>query len=420
MKRIFSMLAMALLFSVGSFADDYYLGANPKNEGWVIMGQFTDQDGDGVYSYTMDMTTSTVTTDRVYLTVFKSSTIDWTQALRPKDTNKLYLNGNPVNELGGSNDNTFEFYTPNSAATSVTFNFNPVTNAFFIIKNIGLETSQEDWENPVSMTSATSDEIYSVEYETLSENVEYKFLAANNTNGGGTFTREAKWYGYKNDNGEWLATDGSNMILSSKGKYEVTANFNTFRYTAPNPLSMTIEIGSVGYATYSGYYALDFSDTSVNAYIASEISGNNVIMTKVTQVPANTGLFLQGTTASIPVIASAEAVGTNLLKAADGSLVAASTDALYHYVFANQNNEPGFYNLVEALTIPAGKAYLETTTALTTGVNAKVALSFEGEATGIKDVNAVENNDWYTINGIRVAVPTKGLYIHNGKKVMVK
>lgn len=43
---------------------------------------------------------------------------------------------------------------------------------------------------------------------------------------------------------------------------------------------------------------------------------------------------------------------------------------------------------------------------------------------GIKTVNTnvvkVNNDAWYTIQGVRVAKPTKGVYIHNGKKVVIK
>ena len=43
------------------------------------------------------------------------------------------------------------------------------------------------------------------------------------------------------------------------------------------------------------------------------------------------------------------------------------------------------------------------------------------ETTGIEAVkDAQEDGAWYTIQGVRVAQPTKGLYIHNGKKVILK
>ena len=44
-----------------------------------------------------------------------------------------------------------------------------------------------------------------------------------------------------------------------------------------------------------------------------------------------------------------------------------------------------------------------------------------GEATAIEAVKTVaEDGAWYTIQGQRVAQPTKGLYIHNGRKVVIK
>ena len=46
-----------------------------------------------------------------------------------------------------------------------------------------------------------------------------------------------------------------------------------------------------------------------------------------------------------------------------------------------------------------------------------------GAITGIeavKEAKTAEDGAWYTIQGQRVAQPTKGLYIHNGKKVVIK
>ena len=45
-----------------------------------------------------------------------------------------------------------------------------------------------------------------------------------------------------------------------------------------------------------------------------------------------------------------------------------------------------------------------------------------GEVTGIETVKnaSAEDGAWYTLSGQRVAQPTKGLYIHNGRKVIIK
>lgn len=74
-----------------------------------------------------------------------------------------------------------------------------------------------------------------------------------------------------------------------------------------------------------------------------------------------------------------------------------------------------------SLLIPAGYVmaliddvpYLSPEIALTYGVN--------GESTGIESIKAaVENGEVYNLQGVRVANPQRGLYIINGKKVLVK
>lgn len=44
------------------------------------------------------------------------------------------------------------------------------------------------------------------------------------------------------------------------------------------------------------------------------------------------------------------------------------------------------------------------------------------ETTGIKELETkkMNNNKYYNLQGIEIAHPVKGIYIHNGKKVIVK
>ena len=58
---------------------------------------------------------------------------------------------------------------------------------------------------------------------------------------------------------------------------------------------------------------------------------------------------------------------------------------------------------------------------------AKMALIFDdlvdgNEVTGIKELETenLNNDKYYNLQGIEVAYPVKGIYIHNGKKVIVK
>ena len=111
--------------------------------------------------------------------------------------------------------------------------------------------------------------------------------------------------------------------------------------------------------------------------------------------------------------------------------VAASTTGAFHYIFAKKKTGDaniGFYKLTSAHTLDAHKAYLETTDDITPTNNAPLMLDFGDGTTAIMDViqdemkqqQAQEDNVYYTLQGTRVQNPTKGLYILNGKKIIVK
>ena len=63
---------------------------------------------------------------------------------------------------------------------------------------------------------------------------------------------------------------------------------------------------------------------------------------------------------------------------------------------------------------------------LPSGAPAKLWLSFgdDDETTDIESVTtdeeAKDNDVYYNLNGQRVSNPQKGVYIHNGKKVIIK
>ena len=78
----------------------------------------------------------------------------------------------------------------------------------------------------------------------------------------------------------------------------------------------------------------------------------------------------------------------------------------------------GFYKLASGKTLGVGKAYLTYD-----GSTAPEFLGFGDDATGIKAIDNGQltiDNEVYDLQGRRVAQPTKGLYIVNGKKVVIK
>lgn len=254
--------------------------------------------------------------------------------------------------------------------------------------------------------------------------------------------------------GNWSWIGWVNESISSTGDIEVaiTEQMLTANKSLPlilagsnckvtsikfQPVNVSIDITSAKYATYSCEQAIDFTGKDVKAYYASEKSSGKVTLTQINKVPANTGLILYCETAgtySIPVTSeSTETITTNYLKPnVAPATIAASTSGTYHYIFAQKDSdEPTFYKLEAAHTLAAHKAYLETDTDITpTGVGAprRITLDFGNGTTAVLPIendfvgqqNLREDGVYYTLQGTRVQNPSKGLYILNGKKVLVK
>lgn len=177
-------------------------------------------------------------------------------------------------------------------------------------------------------------------------------------------------------------------------------------------------VASSGYSTLATTCGLDFAKATpagLEAYVVSAVSENSVTLTGINEAPALTGVILKGaanTVYTIPVKANAAAVGTNELLISDGSVTGGDNI----YALANQNNVVGFYLVASSITIPVGKCYLNAV------AGGREFIGFGGETTAITNVNANvnENQEVYDLSGRRVAQPTKGLYIVNGKKILVK
>ena len=137
--------------------------------------------------------------------------------------------------------------------------------------------------------------------------------------------------------------------------------------------------------------------------------------------------------------ANATALGTlQKVKVTDGAVTqepATSMEANTPYLLTttadvtsvNADNT-GFFKVASTgVTIGAGKAYLQLPTTLASKIGTGspapcINLIFEDDVTGISErVEGVANGQTvYDLQGRRVAQPQKGLYIVNGKKVLIK
>ena len=184
----------------------------------------------------------------------------------------------------------------------------------------------------------------------------------------------------------------------------------------------SVSVGTLdgrNYASYVTTEKLDFgSAEGITAYIATGLnSGETAVeMTPVNVVPAGTPIIVktntQGATVNVPVTtANADDVSGNKLVAGDGTTVANSD----YYYLAND-----LFHLATSGTLQSGKAYLKVAGSPTAP---SLNLGFD-DATGIESIaksqELTANGQYYNLAGQRVAQPTKGLYIVNGRKVIIK
>ena len=178
--------------------------------------------------------------------------------------------------------------------------------------------------------------------------------------------------------------------------------------------------------TYSFDQALDFTDTGLEAYVITSFDADKGTLTlsRVYQVPANTGLYLVGKDGDyeIPTIDSADPIATNLLKhSGDGTITKISGDYT-NLVLAGSGDNRGFHPLSGDGNMGENKAYLQlSTTDYNSIAGARLKMVFEDEATAIKTVKVAEvETGIFNLAGQRLAKAQKGLNIINGKKVLVK
>lgn len=210
---------------------------------------------------------------------------------------------------------------------------------------------------------------------------------------------------------------------------KVTNGYNTqITEIIVHKAAVPVTIGATGYATlYYSDKALEIPD-GVSASIVTSAEGTIEFETLASVIPAGTGVVLEGAEGNYNFIVTedAEAPTNNMLS---GSDVAATTvgegDCKFYQLSLNAAGTEGsigfYWGAADggAFTNGAHKAYL-----VVPAEQAKaMGYSFNGIVTGIRSIGAeVEDGEIYTIGGVRMKgdkLP-KGIYIVNGKKMVVK
>ena len=211
--------------------------------------------------------------------------------------------------------------------------------------------------------------------------------------------------------------------------------------------SLALQIGEYGNTTLVNGSDLDFTnETSLKAYVVIGFGqGSGLITARVKNVSAETPLYVTGTKNTDYSIPSSkqEFYYVNMLegKVTGSTALSAPTDEITNYVL----REGKWGRLMNSTNnFPGGKAYLPVPTPYTNVATSRgmgndftplvtetevivIKLgSISGEDDGTTGIRSIDegqftNDVWYNLNGQRIDTPTKkGLYIKNGKKVLVK
>ena len=151
-------------------------------------------------------------------------------------------------------------------------------------------------------------------------------------------------------------------------------------------------------------------------------------------VPANEPLVVKAPAGNYALLFSSftdetlKSAGMNALEGTDVETAIPDDDAYFYGLSLNASHDPasvGFYwmnTTGAAFTNGAHKAYLKLAKNTFVGSQAVNGFPFNGTTTGIEQIEAGADakNAIYDLSGRRVNKAAKGIYILNGKKVLVK
>ena len=212
--------------------------------------------------------------------------------------------------------------------------------------------------------------------------------------------------------------------------YEIAFNF-------PLPESISVSIGDAQLSTFYCHFPVTIPDDEnlLNVLYPREISGKTLTLCEISNnIPANTGVILFGnkgtyqfpvnTGTITPLSDNNLLTGFNTAVTCDKALEVAgkkNSDA-FIMTLGQGKSLVGFYRY-KGDDLAAHKAYMVYEPTSGNNVSYFTFSGFGGDdLTGIRDLQVVGDGAWYTLQGIKLNGQPRqsGLYIHNGKTVVVK
>ena len=217
------------------------------------------------------------------------------------------------------------------------------------------------------------------------------------------------------------------------GNYAICAVASTGEYDGSFSSGMItlfqgyeVEVAAKEFITYYKDEPLYVEDEAAELYTIESVNGDQAVLSdRSDAMPSNTPMLVynkSNETKVILLIPCAEpdmaiTVAPEFQGTLTGTTIAASTEGQTNYAF----NGKAFVFVKNAIEVGPNKAWLSVNTGVP---SARITLVFDDETTKIANTNItnITNGNWYDLNGRKLnGMPTKkGIYMNNGRKVVVK
>lgn len=361
----------------------------------------------------------------------------------------IYNFSSDQSSITGTPDVTYSYEINSSKGTATSYEATEKGTLKVIVSADGYTSA----EKTVIINNILFNRSYNYDFSTLTTHSETKVNDnLTNYNGAGCYAYKLESNEFENItlNGMsqlWAITKGYTvglMARTGKGSITYTGSFPEGSYfvgdnnvSTTNVLSysqygfvkelsvyiplVTVSVSEAGFATYA----------TTNNVVVPEDENVKVMTVKVnaegtaielnevaagTVIPAGTGILVKAPAGNCDFVVTSDkgtALANNDLKAASADV---TSDGAKFFALTKIGDKVGFALVENGVVIPAGKAYLEVPAA-----TAAKFFGLDGEATGINSVKTAKaDGAYYTLEGVKTTKPVKGLYIHNGKKIVVK
>lgn len=276
-------------------------------------------------------------------------------------------------------------------------------------------------------------------YESMYVTVQNAIVTSALSSRNATISQDSEEYNVYDKNNGLSATALSTAnaianVVGFPGKFNTTLQLNVFNNIDVEETGYNLAVSDAGYATYFNSAKAFTMPTGASGYVWTEGEIQAAYGSEA-NVPANEPLVVKAPAGNYALLFSSftdetlKSAGMNDLEGTDVATAITNDAAYYFYGLSlNASSDPasvGFYWMNAtgaAFTNGAHKAYLKLAKSTPAGSQAVKGFPFNGTTTGIEQIEAGADakNAIYDLSGRRVNKAAKGIYILNGKKVLVK